>query len=113
MKNLGKLVAVVVLCGMTGIAAAEGGDSGDSSMNPYTGDSWAALQGGGHNLGELRGSVTVRIAKPREEKTPAAAPAEKAGTTRLATGGISRSSTWSCTTCRSSPSAGWPGTTTG
>jgi hypothetical protein len=41
-------------------------------MNPYTGDSWAALQGGGHNLGEKRGLVTVRISKARDASKPVA-----------------------------------------
>ena len=56
---LGKLVVGaalgVSLCG-SGIAhggggGRGGGDSGDSSMNPYTGDSYAYFHGG-HNLGE-------------------------------------------------------------
>jgi len=85
MKNFGTLLAVIAMCGMSGIAAAEGGDSGDSSMNPYTGDSWAALQGGGHNLGELHGNVTVRIAKGRETKSPAGA-SDKAEPARAALG---------------------------
>jgi len=83
-------VAVIALCSITGIAAADGGDgggdSGDSSMNPYTGDSWAALQGGGHNLGEFHGKVTVRIAKPRESNASPAT-TDKTDTTHLALGG--------------------------
>ena len=70
-KNVSKLLALLVLSAVAGIASADG-DSGDSSMNPYTGDSWAALQGGGHNLGERRGLVTVRIAKARETKSTVA-----------------------------------------
>ena len=71
MRNASKLLALLVLTAVAGVASADG-DSGDSSMNPYTGDSWAALQGGGHNLGDRRGLVTVRIAKGREDKTPVA-----------------------------------------
>jgi hypothetical protein len=57
------LIAGLGLCAIAGVAAADG-DSGDSSMNPYTGDSWAALQGGGHNLGyNPRAEVKVFIAK--------------------------------------------------
>ena len=85
MKNLGKLVAIIALCSITGIAAAEGGDSGDSSMNPYTGDSWAALQGGGHNLGEFHGKVTVRISKSRESNASPAT-TDKTDTGHLALG---------------------------
>ena len=85
MKNLGKLVALLVLSAAAGIAAADG-DSGDSSMNPYTGDSWAALQGGGHNLGEV-GRVTVRISKADGQKAPASASGAAPASTRLARSG--------------------------
>ena len=68
-KNLSKLFALLAFCAVAGVASADG-DSGDSSMNPYTGDSWAALQGGGHNLGEKRGLVSMRIAKARDESKP-------------------------------------------
>ena len=71
-KNVSKLLALLALSAVAGIASADG-DSGDSSMNPYTGDSWAALQGGGHNLGERRGLVSMRIAKAREAKPAVAA----------------------------------------
>ena len=71
MKKLGKLIAVVGLCTIAGASFAEG-DSGDSSMNPYTGDSWAALQGGGHNLGEFTPKVTVRISKRATKAAPEA-----------------------------------------
>jgi hypothetical protein len=55
-------------------------------MNPYTGDSWAALQGGGHNLGE-RGKVTVRISKADGQKGPASASSAAPESTRLARDG--------------------------
>ena len=61
MTTIRKLSVALALCAVAGVAAA---DNGDSSMNPYTGDSWAALQGHGHNLGERTPQVTVRIAKP-------------------------------------------------
>jgi hypothetical protein len=88
-KNVSKLFALLVLSAVASIASADG-DSGDSSMNPYTGDSWAALQGGGHNLGEQRGLVTVRIAKAREAKTSVATPE---GDTALAGSGARRART--------------------
>ena len=47
------LAAALLAIGISGIALANrgGGDSGDSSMNPFTGDSYAYFHGG-HNLGE-------------------------------------------------------------
>jgi hypothetical protein len=47
------LAAATLAIGISGIALANrgGGDSGDSSMNPFTGDSYAYFHGG-HNLGE-------------------------------------------------------------
>ena len=65
MSKLTSLAVAVSLCLVTGAALADG-DSGDNSMNPYTGDSYAALQGGGHNLGE-RGT-TVTIARKTEKE---------------------------------------------
>jgi hypothetical protein len=72
MKLIVKLSMAVALCAVAGVAAA---DNGDSSMNPYTGDSWAALQGHGHNLGERKTEVSVRIAKPAGAEPSAATPA--------------------------------------
>jgi len=69
MSTIKRLSVALALCAVAGVAAA---DNGDSSMNPYTGDSWAALQGHGHNLGERTPQVTVRIAKPAR-RTPSAA----------------------------------------
>lgn len=43
-----------------------GGDSGDSSMNPFTGDSYAYFHGG-HNLGE---QGTIRPNRPNPAWTP-------------------------------------------
>ena len=47
------ILIVVATIGIPGVAMANrgGGDSGDSSMNPFTGDSYAYFHGG-HNLGE-------------------------------------------------------------
>jgi hypothetical protein len=47
------LLGAALAAGMAGVASANrgGGDSGDSSMNPFTGDSYAYFHGG-HNLGE-------------------------------------------------------------
>jgi hypothetical protein len=44
------ILAATVAAGMSGAALADG-DGGDSSMSPFNGDSWAALEGHGHNLG--------------------------------------------------------------
>ena len=81
MSKLGRLFVVAGLCAFAGTALADG-DSGDSSMNPYTGDSWAALQGGGHNLGEFKPTVTVRISK----RAPAAPEAARAADERVYVG---------------------------
>jgi hypothetical protein len=75
MSKLTTLALAVALSATAGIACA---DSGDNSMNPFTGESWAALQGGGRNLGlgEPRGDVT--IAKSKADRDAAnAAPATK------------------------------------
>ena len=72
MKKIVKLSMALALCAAAGVACA---DNGDSSMNPYTGDSWAALQGHGRNLGERTPDVTVRIAKPARIEPSSAAPA--------------------------------------
>lgn len=51
------ILVAALAAGMSGAAlagdggAGDGGDSGDSSMNPIYGDSWAELEGNGHNLG--------------------------------------------------------------
>ena len=45
------ILAAAVAAGMSGAALADG-DGGDSSMNPFSGDSWATLEGNGHNLGQ-------------------------------------------------------------
>jgi hypothetical protein len=47
------LAAASLAIGGSGVALANrgGGDNGDSSMNPFTGDSYAYFHGG-HNLGE-------------------------------------------------------------
>ena len=45
------LMAATVAAGISGAALADG-DGGDSSMNPFYGDSWAALEGNGHNLNQ-------------------------------------------------------------
>jgi hypothetical protein len=45
------MLAAVAAAGMSGAALADG-DGGDSSMNPFYGESWAPLEGHGHNLGQ-------------------------------------------------------------
>jgi len=91
MNNLGKLIVFAGLCAIGGTAFADG-DSGDSSMNPYTGDSWAALQGHGHNLGEYKPTVTVRISKAAPKTAPEAAKATEARTT-VGSAGVERAAT--------------------
>ena len=56
------LIVIAVTIGLSGVAIANrgGGDSGDSSMNPFTGDSYAYFHGG-HNLGE---QGTIRPNRP-------------------------------------------------
>ena len=62
------LLAVALTAGMSGVAVADfGGDSGDSSMNPFTGDSYAYFHGG-HNLGE-QGTIRPNRATPRPDAT--------------------------------------------
>lgn len=65
---LGKLVVGaalgVSLCG-SGIAhGGGGGRGGDSSMNPFTGDSYAYFHGG-HNLGEQGMNIPWRTPDPK------------------------------------------------
>ena len=61
------LLAAALAVGMSGAAIANrGGDSGDSSMNPFTGDSYAYFHGG-HNLGE-QGTIRPDRAPPAKSK---------------------------------------------
>jgi len=65
MKQL--LLMAALAAGMSGAAIANrGGDSGDSSMNPFTGDSYAYFHGG-HNLGE-QGTIRPDRAPPPKSK---------------------------------------------
>jgi hypothetical protein len=45
------IAAAMLLSSGAALANRGGGDNGDSSMNPFTGDSYAYFHGG-HNLGE-------------------------------------------------------------
>ena len=50
-----------------GAAFADGGDGGDNSMNPFTGESWAALVGGGKNLSagqDVRTDTAKKAGRP-------------------------------------------------
>lgn len=49
--------------GFSGGGGGHGGDNGDSSMNPFTGDSYAYFHGG-HNLGE-QGTIRPNRPNPR------------------------------------------------
>jgi hypothetical protein len=61
------LLTAALAAGMSGAAVANrGGDSGDSSMNPFTGDSYAYFHGG-HNLGE-QGTIRPDRAPPPKSK---------------------------------------------
>jgi hypothetical protein len=65
MKQL--LLTAALATGISGVAIANrGGDSGDSSMNPFTGDSYAYFHGG-HNLGE-QGTIRPDRAPPAKSK---------------------------------------------
>jgi hypothetical protein len=50
-KRIAALAAMTIVVSGAALANRGGGDSGDSSMNPFTGDSYAYFHGG-HNLGE-------------------------------------------------------------
>ena len=68
-------LSAMVLSGPA-IANRGGGDSGDSSMNPFTGDSYAYFHGG-HNLGEQGTIRPNRVpAKPSmaQDAKPSSAP---------------------------------------
>jgi hypothetical protein len=78
------LAAASLAIGISGVALANrgGGDSGDSSMNPFTGDSYAYFHGG-HNLGE-QGTIfpdhayrtpAAKAQDPKAVRTPASEPA--------------------------------------
>jgi hypothetical protein len=70
-----RVLAAAAVIAMSGSALAHGGgggggfsggDSGDSSMNPFTGDSYAYFHGG-HNLGE---QGTIRPNRPNPAWIP-------------------------------------------
>jgi hypothetical protein len=78
------LAAASLAIGISGAALANrgGGDSGDSSMNPFTGDSYAYFHGG-HNLGE-QGTIFPdhryrrppgKAEDPKAARAPASVPA--------------------------------------
>ena len=79
-------VAAVLAVGMSGIVRAD--DSGDNGMNPMYGDSYATLQGQGHNAGtprmapegafaahEMDGQTTSLVDQMRETQARMAAQA--------------------------------------
>ena len=75
MKTSNRAILTVALFALaTGVAFADG-DGGDNSMNPFTGESYAAFYGG--NLGDY---VT-----PRERAATALTPAEEPSTEMVAT----------------------------
>ena len=62
---LGDVVVAVLGVSVCGGAIAHGGGrGGDSSMNPYTGDSYAYFNGG-HNLGEQGMNIPWRTPVPK------------------------------------------------
>jgi hypothetical protein len=89
----GSLAAASLAIGMSGAAVANrgGGDSGDSSMNPFTGDSYAYFHGG-HNLGE-QGTIFPdhayrmppgKATDPKAPRAPASGPAAATDARRTA-----------------------------
>ena len=83
-KHKGFLAALVVIgLGASPIAHGGGGRGGDSSMNPYTGDSYAYFHGG-HNVGEQGFNIPWRKAAPNSAPAASNAPsatAQSAATT--------------------------------
>jgi len=59
-------IAAAAVCLSTGVSAG-GGRGGDSSMNPFTGDSYAYFHGG-HNLGEQGMNIPWRSQPPNAPK---------------------------------------------
>jgi hypothetical protein len=59
------LTAALAACISGDAIANRGGDNGDNSMNPFTGDSYAYFHGG-HNLGE---QGTIRPDRPPPAKS--------------------------------------------
>ena len=87
LRSLSAIAFATAISGMPAAYAGGrgGGDSGDSSMNPFTGDSYAYFHGG-HNLGE-QGTIRPNRVTARPDassdrhasRTPSPA---AAGTTR-------------------------------
>ncbi|HTL77010.1 MAG TPA: hypothetical protein VL654_11860 [Casimicrobiaceae bacterium] len=68
LRSLSAIAFATAISGMPAAYAGGrgGGDSGDSSMNPFTGDSYAYFHGG-RNLGE---QGTIRPNRPNPAWTP-------------------------------------------
>jgi len=68
LRSLSAIAFATAISGMPAAYAGGrgGGDSGDRSMNPFTGDSYAYFHGG-HNLGE---PGTIRPNRPNPAWTP-------------------------------------------
>jgi hypothetical protein len=86
-RRIWQVPVAIAWAGVASVAAAgggggfSGGDSGDSSMNPFTGDSYAYFHCG-HNLGEEGMIVPGRPnpQSPEEKARRAANPPTQAGT---------------------------------
>ena len=63
------IVAAALSVGASGIARAD--DGGDNGMNPMYGDSFAALQGQGHNVGTPRMAPEGALAAHEMDNQPA------------------------------------------
>ena len=87
------LAAALLAFGISGGASANrgggGGGNGDSSMNPFTGDSYAYFHGG-HNLGE-QGTIfpdhayrtpSKKAQEPKAARVPASGPTADTGAAR-------------------------------
>lgn len=92
-------VAAAFAIGLPAAAMANrgGGDSGDSSMNPFTGDSYAYFHGG-HNLGE-QGTIFPDHAyrtppknahEPKAARAPASGPTADTGVARTLRSDVSQ-----------------------
>ena len=75
------VVAATLALGASGVALAD-----DSSMNPFTGDSWAYFNGG-HNLGNFNVTRTARA------QGPEAAATVKQGEPKMVTAGSKSTTT--------------------
>ena len=119
------VVAAALAVGASGVAHAD--DGGDNGMNPMYGDSYAALEGNGHNVGtqrvapegayaahEMDGQTTPLMDQMRQTQAAIAArthaAAERMRTALNPTSSAASSTTTSSTSVSASPSTAAPST---